>query len=99
MKSLGFIETSGVTDAVTALDDLCKTADVHLVSWERKMGGRLVTLIVEGEVSAVSQAVETASTNLKKRGRLCVNAVIARPHEEVVKIVNISAKRMKNSEV
>ena len=59
-RSLGFIEISGVTAAIDALDIMCKTADVELVSWERKLGGRLVTLIVRGNVSAVTEAVEAA---------------------------------------
>ena len=35
-NSLGFIEVSGVVAAVDALDIMCKTADVTLVTWERK---------------------------------------------------------------
>ena len=54
MKSLGLLEITGVTAAVTALDIMCKTADVEFVTWERKLGGRLVTIIVQGEVAAVS---------------------------------------------
>ena len=50
-KSYGFIEISGVTAAVDALDIMCKTADVEFVAWERKLGGRLVTIIVQGDVS------------------------------------------------
>ena len=45
-KALGFVEISGVTAAVDALDIMCKTSDVTFVTWERKLGGRLVTLIV-----------------------------------------------------
>ena len=48
-KAYGFIEITGVVAAINALDIMCKTADVELASWERKLGGRLVTLIVEGE--------------------------------------------------
>ena len=47
-KSYGFIEITGVVAAMDALDIMCKTADVELASWERKLGGRLVTIIVEG---------------------------------------------------
>ena len=47
-KSYGFIEISGVTAAISALDIMCKTADVEFVTWERKQGGRLVTIIVQG---------------------------------------------------
>ena len=48
-NALGFIEISGTTAAITALDIMCKTANVELVTWERKLGGRLVTLVVTGE--------------------------------------------------
>ena len=44
-KSYGFIEITGVVAAIDALDIMCKTADVELASWERKLGGRLVTII------------------------------------------------------
>ena len=88
MKSLGLLEVSGVTAAVTALDIMCKTADVEFVTWERKLGGRLVTIIVEGEVAAVRQAVEAAAANGIKKP---VNyTVIARPHEEIVRLVEWS---------
>ena len=59
-KSYGFIELTGVVAAINALDIMCKTADVELASWERKLGGRLVTLIVQGDVSAVTAAVNAA---------------------------------------
>ena len=66
MNALGFIEVSGVTAAVDALDIMCKSADVELVTWERKMGGRLVTIIVQGDVSAVTAAVEKSLEFLVK---------------------------------
>ena len=53
-KSYGFIEIQGVVAAMDALDIMCKTANVELATWERKLGGRLVTLIVQGDVSAVT---------------------------------------------
>ena len=62
-KSYGFIEITGVVAAINALDIMCKTADVELASWERKLGGRLVTIIVQGDVAAVTEAVEAAATN------------------------------------
>ena len=93
-KSYGFIEITGV---VAALDIMCKTADVQLASWERKLGGRLVTIIVEGDVAAVTEAVETAVAKAIKKP--VSYAVIARPHEEIVKIVELSASRWKKSEV
>jgi microcompartment protein CcmL/EutN len=92
MESLGLIEVGGVVAAVTALDTMLKTADVEFVTWERKLGGRLVTVMVKGEVAAVKQAVETAAAgNINPP---CVYAVIARPHEETQKLVALSKSRM-----
>ena len=95
-KSYGFIEITGVVAAMDALDIMCKTSDVQLASWERKLGGRLVTIIVEGDVAAVTEAVETAAAKAIKKP--VSYAVIARPHEEIVKIVELSASRWKKSE-
>ena len=93
MKSYGFIEITGVVAAMDALDIMCKTADVELASWERKLGGRLVTIIVEGDVAAVTEAIEAAVAHAIKKP--ASYAVIARPHEEIVKLVELSASRWK----
>ena len=54
-KSYGFIEITGVVAAMDALDIMCKTADVELASRERKLGGRLVTIIVQGDVQLLQK--------------------------------------------
>ena len=92
MKSLGLIEVPSVTAAVDCLDIMCKTADVEFVTWERKLGGRLVTVIVQGSVSAVTEAVEAAVAQAVITP--VSHAVIANPHEETMRIVNLSASRM-----
>ncbi len=91
-KSLGFIEISGVAAAVDALDIMCKTANVEFVTWERKLGGRLVTIIVRGDVSAVTEAVEAAAAHAIKKP--VAKAVIANPHSETERMVAISAARL-----
>ena len=79
--------------AVDALDIMCKTASVSLASWERRLGGRLVTMIIEGSVEDVTQAIEAASKKAIKKPVCC--GVIANPHEEIVKLVELSASRWK----
>ena len=81
-----------MTAAVVAIDMMCKTAEVELVTWEKKLGGRLVTIIIRGDVSAVTQAIETAAANAIKEPAAYV--VIASPHEEVIRMVNQSANRV-----
>ena len=60
MKAIGLVELPNCTDAIQALDVMLKTADVQFLTWEKKLGGRLVTLIVQGNVAAVTEAVEAA---------------------------------------
>ena len=92
-NAYGLIEVSGVVAAVDALDIMCKTAEVHLATWERRLGGRLVTLIVEGSVSACNEAVEAA---LEKCIKKPVSwGIIPNPHEEIVEMVEFSAQRWK----
>ena len=92
MQALGFVEISGVTAAVDALDIMCKAADVEFVTWERKLGGRLVTIIVTGTISAVTAAVENADAMAIKKP--VATAIIANPHEETKRLVELSASRL-----
>lgn len=95
-NSYGFIEITGVSAALDALDIMCKTAEVELATWERKLGGRLVTIVVKGDVSAVTQAVEAASANAIKQP--VSQGIIANPHPEIVRLVNQSASRFRKEE-
>ena len=92
MKSFGLVEVSGVTAAVDCLDIMCKSANVRFVTWERKLGGRLVTVVVSGDVSAVSAAVEAAMENAIIKP--VAKAVIASPHEETLRLMKLSASRL-----
>ena len=91
-NAYGFFEIPSVTAAVVAVDIMCKTANVQFVTWEKKLGGRLVTIIIRGDVSAVTQAVEAARAGGIKQPVCAV--VIPSPHEEVLQIVTSSANRV-----
>ena len=90
--SYGLIEVSGVVAAVESLDAMCKASQVELVTWERKWGGRLVTIIVEGQISAVKAAVEAAEAGAIIKP--AATAVIASPHSETQRMVKLSASRL-----
>ena len=94
--SLGFIEVSGVVAAVDVLDIMCKTSGVELATWERKLGGRLVTIVIKGDVAAVTEAVETAAKQGIKKP--AASGVIANPHEEILRLVELSASRFMSRE-
>ena len=92
MNALGLVEVPSTTAAIDCLDIMCKAANVEFVTWERKLGGRLVTVIVTGSVDAVTSAVEATDAAVKKP---VARAVIARPHEETARLVRLSASRLK----
>lgn len=91
-KAYGFFEIPSVTAAIDALDIMCKVADVEFVTWEKKLGGRLVTVVIGGNVSDVSQAIESAARMAIKKPAATV--VIANPHDEIIKLVQQSASRL-----
>ena len=95
-NAYGFIEITGVVAAMDALDIMCKAADVTLATWERKLGGRLVTLVVEGEVEAVKQSIEAAAANAIKKP--AATGILPNPHPEIIRMVELSASRFKGKE-
>ena len=87
--SIGLVEISGLGDAIIMLDDMCKAAEVEFVATERKLGGRLVTIVVKGEISAVKAAVEAGSARAKSLGSFKAAQVIARPHLEILPYLHL----------
>ena len=85
MKSLGFIEVSGVVSAVDALDVMCKSSAVEFVTWERKLGGMMVTIVISGSVSDVTEAIECAKRNAEK---------IFQEHPDVKNLVKETINKM-----
>ena len=81
-SALGFIETQGFTAVLEALDTACKAADVTVVGKE-KLGGGYVTVVIQGELSAVTAAVEAGKAKVQGLGKLIAAHVIARPSEAV----------------
>lgn len=90
IKAIGLVEVSGSVAAVDALDIMCKAANVALVTIERKLGGRLVTVVVSGDVSDVKAAVDAAKSGCIIKP--VASAVIASPHSETKRILEISAE-------
>ena len=59
MKALGLIEVRGMVPAVEALDSALKAANVNRLDVV-KVGGGLVSVLIEGDVGAVRAAVDAA---------------------------------------
>ena len=61
MNAIGIVEVVGVVASVEALDSMTKTSNVKFKTMEKKLGGRLVTIVVEGFVEDVQAAVEVGT--------------------------------------
>ena len=93
-SALGFIELSHLCSAIQAIDVMLKAAAVSFVTWEKKFGGRLVTIIISGSVSNVAAAVEAAKQSHEIKSEIKSNLVIAAPHPETLKMVRLSAEKL-----
>ena len=87
MEALGMVETRGLVAAIEAADAMVKAADVKLIHVEKRLGGRLVTVVVEGEVSAVKAAIEAGAAAAAEVGKVKCCEVIARPHPDVMRFL------------
>jgi len=98
--SLGLVEVSALGHAIAMLDEMVKVANVEFVAVERKLGGRLVTIVVKGSVSAVTASVDAGRKFAENLGVLKSAEVIANPHPEILKFIHLDKNEEKepNSE-
>jgi len=96
-SAIGVVEINFFTNALVVLDEMLKSSDVHLVSSEKKLGGRMVTIIVGGDTSSVNAAIEAASATGDRIGEenIKVAVTISNPHPEIRKLLNAVEKPQK----
>ncbi len=92
--SLGLIEIEALGNAIYVLDAMTKVANVEFVATERKLGGRLVTIVVRGSVSAVTASIEAGKEVANEFKCLKAAEVIARPHNEILKFLHLDENGM-----
>ena len=85
-EALGIIETQGLAAILEATDTMLKAANVTLVGKE-KIGAAYVTVIVKGDVAAVTAAVDAGSKVVGNLGKLIAAHVIARPHGDLTALL------------
>lgn len=101
-KALGIIETIGLTSAITALDAASKAANVELIGTDKVIGtDKAVSIVIYmvGSVSDVKAAVEAGKVAAMRVGKISSASVIARPHEELDKIIQTIKSREKNKNI
>jgi ethanolamine utilization protein EutM len=79
------IETKGYTGSVEASDAMVKAANVTLVK-TIPIGGGLITVLARGDVGSIKAAVDAGAKAAAKVGELVSSHVIARPHEDLLKV-------------
>ena len=91
MKAIALLEVQAMVAAIAGLDAMVKAANVELIHVEKRLGGRLVTVVVEGEVSAVTAALQAGVTAASEVGNVKVSEVIARQSEDIEWFARLSA--------
>ena len=87
MNAIALLEVQAMVAAIAGLDAMVKAADVELIHVEKRLGGRLVTVVVEGTVSAVEAAARVGAVEAAKVGKVKLCEVIARPHPDIMKFL------------
>ena len=88
VKSLGLIETIGLSAAISALDAASKTANVALVGCEKVIGAGKsvsVTIKIDGDVASVQAGVEAGVKAANQVGSVISHHVIPRPQDDVLR--------------
>lgn len=96
VSAIGVLEIRYYANTVAAVDQVLKAADVKIVGFYKKLGGRLCHVILSGDSSAVEAAVEAALAAGAAAGQNCVKvaAAIHSPHPEIVKLLNMTEEEM-----
>ena len=92
MEALGMIETKGFISMVEATDAMLKSANVQFMGWD-KVGSALATAFVTGDVGAVKAATDAGANAAGRVGEVVSVQVIARPHEDLVKVLPAGKKK------
>jgi len=84
-EAIGMIETKGYIGSVEASDAMVKAANVTLMK-TIQIGGGLITVFATGDVGSVKAAVDAGSKAAGKVGELVSSHILARPHEDLMKV-------------
>jgi ethanolamine utilization protein EutM len=81
-KALGFFEVKSWVAAMYAADVMVKSANVVLKDFNR-VGSGIIAVIVEGDVAAVTAAVDAAKLEAGSMAEVIGTLVIPRPESDM----------------
>ena len=99
LEALGLIEVVGLVGAIEVADTASKAADVKVIGYELTKGSGMVLVKIVGGVSAVKSAVDAASIAAERVSQVVSKHVIARPSDELDKIINVEKEEVKEEVV
>jgi len=73
---------------------MLKSANVQFMGWD-KVGGGMVTSFVTGDVGAVKASTDAGANAAGRVGEIVSVQVIARPHDDLSKVLPEAAKGKK----
>ncbi len=88
-KAIALLEVQAMVAAIAGLDAMVKAANVRLIHTEKKLGGRLVTVVVDGTVSDCTAAAEAGRVAAAQVGKVKLCEVVANPHPEITKFLYV----------
>ena len=88
-KAIALLVVQAMVAAIAGADAMLKAANVRLIHTEKRLGGRLVTVVVDGSVSDVTAAAEAGRAAAAKVGKVKLCEVIANPHPEITKFLYV----------
>ena len=89
----GLIEVVGLVGAIEAADTASKAADIKVIGYELTKGSGMVLVKIVGGVSAVKAAVDAASMAAERVCQVVSKHVIARPSDELDKIIKVEKEK------
>ncbi|WP_270465874.1 MULTISPECIES: BMC domain-containing protein [Fusobacterium] len=93
LEALGLIEVVGLVGAIEVADTASKAADVKVIGYELTKGSGMVLVKIVGGVSAVKAAVDAASMAAERVCQVVSKLVIARPSDELDKIIKVEKEK------
>lgn len=90
-KPLCIIEIQNFANSLLLLDRISKFTELELIDYQHRLGGRLITLILSGEVSALKEVVEISKQMYEGTYYLKVADIIPNPSDELYNFVTKGA--------
>lgn len=86
-NAIGLIEVRGYSNAITVADAMIKSSPVELIEIQKAKGFGWITVEIEGDVGAVTAAIENGAAKAQMTDSLVSKLVLSRPAEGLGQIL------------